>query len=90
MPFSSGLFVFSSTAEISLNTSILLVVRVRFPEHLSLGNLQPGEVFKSMTNSPLQTIKPSMSADPSGLDVNILMAMGFPKKQQVDKGASLH
>lgn len=43
-----------------------------------------------MTNSPLQTIKPSMSADPSGLDVNILMAMGFPKKQQVDKGASLH
>lgn len=43
-----------------------------------------------MTNSPKQTIKPSMSADPSGLDVNILMAMGVPKKQQVDKGASLH
>lgn len=26
-----------------------------------------------------------MSADPSRLDVNILMAMGFPKKQRVDK-----
>lgn len=85
-----GFFFSPNTTEISQNTSILIAVLVKFPEHLSLGNLQPGEVFKSMTNSPLQTIKPSMSADPSGLDVNILMAMGFPKKQQVDKGASLH
>ena len=46
---------------------------------MSLGNLQPGEVFKSMTNSPLQTIKPSMSADPSGLDVNILMVKNLKK-----------
>ena len=80
-----GVFYFSNITEISQNTSILIAVPVNFPEHLNLGSLQPGKVFKSMTNSSLQTIKPSMSADPSRLDVNILMAMGFPKKQQVDK-----